>query len=166
MAGDKLEVKKVSPISFEVFSRVEGKIYLISKCGSDWQCGCPDHIFNKIDCVHIKEVKRWINSLYESSSQNIKSLISPEQFYTLTARFDKLEAKIEVLINKIIDEANNGNHQKEISLTNFFTRFCTLKAIDESHPTARSCKTAFARARARGMVAGVNRRGIHVRVLA
>jgi len=64
-------------------------------------------------------------------------------FHALMARFDRLETKLEILINKVIDEVNNGNKPKDLPLEKFFSRFCTLKGWDEDHPTAKTYKTGF-----------------------
>jgi len=39
-----------------------------------------------------------------------KSLVTQDQFYVFMARLDRLENKLESLINKVIDEINNGNN--------------------------------------------------------
>ena len=38
------EIKQLNPVSFEVCSRHEGNAHLVTKCGSDWHCKCPDHM--------------------------------------------------------------------------------------------------------------------------
>lgn len=68
-----------------------------------------------------------------------------EYFQAVMARFDGLEAKLETLISKVVDKANNGNHTKDIPLSKLFSRFYALKAWDKNHPTARSYKTGFNR---------------------
>jgi len=57
------------------------------------------------------------------------------------ARFDQLEDKLETLIRKVIDEVNNGNKPKDLPLNIFFSRFCALKGLDETYPTARTYKS-------------------------
>ena len=70
-----------------------------------------------------------------------KSLPTQDQFYVLLARLDRLENKLESLINKVIGEVNNGNKPKDLPLDKFFSRFCALKGLDEDHPTARTYKS-------------------------
>ncbi|MFX1554963.1 MAG: hypothetical protein ACFFBV_13630, partial [Promethearchaeota archaeon] len=64
-----------------------------------------------------------------------------DQFYVLMAKLDTLENKLEFLINKVIDEINNGSKSKDLPLNKFFSRFCVLKGLDENHPTARTYKS-------------------------
>ena len=52
------------------------------------------------------------------------------------ARLDQLEERLEILIEKVIDEVNNGNKPKDLPLNEFFSTFCTLKAWDERHSSA------------------------------
>lgn len=59
------------------------------------------------------------------------------------ARFDRLEAKLETLIDNVINEVNNGNKPKDLPLNKFFSGFCALKGLHEDHPTARRYKTGF-----------------------
>ena len=55
---------------------------------------------------------------------------------SLIGRFDRLEAHMQTLISKILDEINNGRKPKNLPLNDFFSTFCTLKAWDERHPSA------------------------------
>jgi len=48
-------------------------------------------------------------------------------------------------LEALANEVNNGNHVKDIPLSKLFSRFCALKAIDKSHPTANRYKTMFNR---------------------
>lgn len=65
------------------------------------------------------------------------------QFHTLMSRLDKLEEKMEKLLNKVLFDVNNRNKPKNLPLTNFFSRFCALKGLKEDHPTARTYKTGL-----------------------
>jgi len=67
------------------------------------------------------------------------------QFHVLTSRLDRLEKKMERLLNNALTEVNNGNKPKDLPLDEFFSRFCTLKRINEDHPTARAYKTGLNR---------------------
>ena len=67
--------------------------------------------------------------LYESSTQPSKTLISPEQFYALVARFDRLEEKLEILISKVIDGVNNVNKQ-----------VCKKTTFDRAYPIVCKAK--------------------------
>lgn len=58
-------------------------------------------------------------------------------------RLDRLENKLEILVDKVIDELNNRNKPKGLPLDNFFSRFCALKGLDEKHLTARAYKTGL-----------------------
>jgi len=64
------------------------------------------------------------------------SFLTRDRFNALMARFNRLENKLELLIDKVIDEVNNGNKPKDLPLDEFFSTFCTLKAWDERHPSA------------------------------
>lgn len=70
-----------------------------------------------------------------------KSPVTQDQFYTLMAKLDRLESKLELLINKVIDEVNNGNKPKDLPFNKFFSRFCALKGLDENHSTATAYKS-------------------------
>ncbi|MCZ2856799.1 MAG: site-specific integrase [Candidatus Bathyarchaeota archaeon] len=70
-----------------------------------------------------------------------RSLPPRDQFYVLMAKLDTLENKLEFLINKVIDEINNGSKSKDLPLNRFFSRFCVLKGLDENHPTAGTYKS-------------------------
>lgn len=43
---------------------------------------------------------------------------------------------MEKLLDKVLNEVNNGNKPKDLPLEQFFSRFCALKGLDENHPTA------------------------------
>ena len=77
------------------------------------------------------------------SSQTNKSTFSLEQLKAFNARFDSLEAKLEAYFHMIIDEITNGSHAKDILLTSLFSSVCELKAMGQSHPTARQYGMTF-----------------------
>jgi len=56
-------------------------------------------------------------------------------------KLERLESKLELLVNKVIDEVNNGNKPKDLPFNEFFSRFCALKGLNENHPTATSYKS-------------------------
>jgi len=72
-----------------------------------------------------------------------RSVLMQDQFYALLARLDRLEKKLKILIDKVIDEVNNGNRPKDLSLNEFFSTFCTLKAWDEDCSSAKGCKSSL-----------------------
>jgi len=65
------------------------------------------------------------------------------QFHVLTSRLDRLEEKMERLLNNVLTEVNNWNKPKDLPLDEFFSRFCTLEGINEDHPTARACMPMY-----------------------
>jgi len=69
--------------------------------------------------------------------------MSTNNSIVLLSRLEKLEKNMEKLLKKILDEINNGNKPKDLPLNKFFSKFCALKALDESHPTAKAYKTGF-----------------------
>ena len=73
----------------------------------------------------------------------LSSVLTGDQFHTLMARLEGLENKLEFLINKVIDEVNNGNKPKDLPLSKFFSTFCVLKAWNESHSTAKGYKSSL-----------------------
>ena len=72
----------------------------------------------------------------QNANKGNKKLYPKEQFQALMTRLDRLENKLEILIDKVIDEVNNGNKPKDLPLSEFFSTFCALKAWDERHPSA------------------------------
>ena len=59
------------------------------------------------------------------------------------ARFDQLEDKLERLIDKVIDNVNNGSKPKDLSLSEFFSAFCALKGWDENQPSAKGYQSSL-----------------------
>lgn len=66
-----------------------------------------------------------------------------DQFYALMTRLERLENKLEILIDKVIDKVNNGNKPKDLLLDKFFSAFCILKAWNENDPTAKAYKSSL-----------------------
>ena len=58
--------------------------------------------------------------------------------HAVLVRLDRLENKLEILVDKVIGEMNNKNKPKDLPMDNFFSRFCALKGLDEEHLTARA----------------------------
>jgi len=61
----------------------------------------------------------------------------------IMARFDQLEHKLESLIDKVIDNVNNGSKPKDLPLSEFFSTFCALKGWDENHPSAKGYQSSL-----------------------
>ena len=57
-------------------------------------------------------------------------------FHVLMARLDRLENKLQILIDKVMDEVSNGNKPKDLPLNEFFSTLCTLKGWNEQYPSA------------------------------
>lgn len=72
-----------------------------------------------------------------------RSVLTQDQFYALLARLDRLEKKLKILIDKVIDEINNGNKPKDLPLNGFFSTFRTLKTWDEDHSSAKGYKSSL-----------------------
>lgn len=72
-----------------------------------------------------------------------KSPLTQDQFYVFMAKLDTLENKLESLIDKVINEVNNGNKPKDLPLSGFFSTFCAFKAWDENHPSAKGYKSSL-----------------------
>ena len=80
----------------------------------------------------------------EGKNEKIRfSFVTQRQFNTLMERLDRLENKLELLIDKVIDEVNNGNKPRDLPLNKFFFTFCALKGLSEDHPTAKAYKTGL-----------------------
>jgi len=73
----------------------------------------------------------------------LSSFAMQDQFNTLMARLDGLENKLELLIDKVIHEVNNGYKPKNLSLNQFFSTFYALKAWAENHPSAKAYKSSL-----------------------
>jgi len=104
--------------------------------GSEWHRDCPVHIFHGKECEHINAVQSWLDLKERVSPVNVDANPYEGHLHALMGRFDKLEDRLETLINKVIDEVNNGNEPKDLPLSELFSTFCTLKAWDEQHPSA------------------------------
>jgi hypothetical protein len=74
---------------------------------------------------------------------SLEKISSRDYLQAVMARFDRLEAKLEVLIDNVINEVNNGNKPKDLPLNKFFSGFCALKGLHDGHATARGYKTGF-----------------------
>lgn len=79
------------------------------------------------------------------SSTTDRSTVSTELLYALFSRIDDIETKLEAHFNKIVEEINKGNHAKDVKFNQIFPRFCALKAMDESHTTAKHYESVFSR---------------------
>jgi DNA polymerase (family 10) len=56
---DRQKFVKVSPDqTFEVASSSGDGFYTVSVTGSQWSCSCPHNTFRKVECKHIKEVRK------------------------------------------------------------------------------------------------------------
>ncbi len=56
---DRQKFVKVSPDQiFEVASSSGDGFYTVSVTGSQWSCSCPHNTFRKVECKHIKEVRK------------------------------------------------------------------------------------------------------------
>lgn len=56
---DRQKFVKVSPDqTFEVASSSGDNFYSVSVTGSQWSCSCPHNTFRKVECKHIKEVRK------------------------------------------------------------------------------------------------------------
>jgi len=57
--ADRQKFVKVLPDQiFEVASSSGDGFYTVSVTGSQWSCSCPHNTFRKVECKHIKEVRR------------------------------------------------------------------------------------------------------------
>lgn len=98
--------------------RLNDKNYLVSKYGLKWHCACPNHTQSEADCEHIRITKTWLASKRVASKSD-KLNFGQDQFQVIVGRFDQLEARMQTLISKILDEINNGHKPKNLPLNDF-----------------------------------------------
>ena len=51
-------VKTAADQVFQIASSSGDKFYTVSLTGSEWSCSCPHNTFRKVECKHIKEVRK------------------------------------------------------------------------------------------------------------
>ena len=139
MAG--LQIRRLDNDTYKVVSESdEEERHLVVRNGSQWRCECLGLKHRGSERGHIRAVKVWLDARDDAPPP--VEPIDPQGYLKIVmVRFDRLEKKLEAFAN----EVNNGNHVKDILLSKLFSRFCALKAIDESHPTANRYKTMFNR---------------------
>lgn len=111
---------------------------MASDVKNDWHKFLNEYKGRGLSIYELSYVYR--KSKRKSSS---KLLFTQDQFYALLARLDRLENSLELLIDKVIDEVNNGNKPKDLPLNEFFSTFCALKAWDENYPSAKGYKSSL-----------------------
>ena len=128
---------------YQVSSEFNDTSYIVVNLGSEWHCDCSDHIFHGKMCEHIKGVRHWLDLSERVSAVSSDTDPYEAHLQALMTRFDTLEDRLEILINKVIDGVNNGNKPKDLPLSEFFSPFCALKAWDEKHPSAKGYKSSL-----------------------
>lgn len=50
-------ILRTAPEQFLVHSQSTQKEYVVSVNGGRWSCTCPDHVYRRVECKHIRAVE-------------------------------------------------------------------------------------------------------------
>ncbi len=61
-----------------------------------------------------------------------KSFFAQDQFYALSARLDRMENRLEIHVNRVIDDANHGNKPKTLRARGIIFRSIFVQVVDSN----------------------------------